>query len=142
MPLLQSRADTLGAVLQHEYKAEIGYCRKDVVLNEAAEVDYVVGTVLGKVTATGKYKRIEATAVDGSEAFAGIYIGVPTQTKNEMTVPATTDTAATIIYRGPASIGKAYLSFGASVNTDEEKAVIYAQMEAAGIQVLEQPNSY
>jgi hypothetical protein len=141
MAAIDTRSTRLGAVLQYEDHPEYGHCRDVVVANEAAIKTYTIGTVLGKVTATGKYKILEATAVDGSQNFAGIYIGKP-DGDNKQTIAATTDTSVTVLFRGPAGVGKSYLVFGASVDTAPELAAVYAQMEAVGIQVLDQPNQF
>lgn len=141
MAKLDERSTRLGAVLQYEDHPEYGHCRTVVVANEAAIKTYVIGTVLGKVTATGKYRILEASASDGSQNFAGIYIGKP-DGDNKQTIAATTDTNVTILFRGPAGVGKANLVFGASVDQPAELAAVYAQMEAAGIQVLDQPEQF
>jgi len=142
MSLIETRKPRLGNVIQAEEGGEYGYCRKTVVANEATLKSYVAGTVLGKVTATGKYKVLEATAADGSQNFAGIYVGSATLTSDDFqTVAATTDTNVVILFRGPAIVGRAGLVFGASVDTQPERDAVYAQMEAAGIKVLAQPDS-
>jgi hypothetical protein len=141
MAAIETRSTRLGAVLQYEDHPEYGHCRDVVVANEAAIKTYVIGTVLGKVTANGKYKILEATAVDGSQNFAGIYIGKP-DGDNKQTIAATTDTNVTVLFRGPAGVGKSYLVFGASVDTAPELAAVYAQMEAVGIKVIDQPNQF
>lgn len=141
MAAIDTRSTRLGAVLQYEDHPEYGHCRDVVVANEAAIKTYVIGTVLGKVTATGKYKILEATAVDGSQNFAGIYIGKP-DGDNKQTVAATTDTNVVVLFRGPAGVGKSYLVFGASVDTAPELAAVYVQMEAVGIKVIDQPNQF
>lgn len=141
MAKLDTRSTRLGAVLQYEDHPEYGHCRDVVVANEAAIKDYVIGTVLGKVTATGKYKILEASASDGSQNFAGIYIGSPVG-DNKQTIAATTDTNVVVLFRGPAGVGKANLVFGASVDQPAELAAVYAQMEAAGIKVIDQPEQF
>ncbi len=141
MAAIDTRSTRLGAVLQYEDHPEYGHCRDVVVANEAATKSYVIGTVLGKVTATGKYKILEATAVDGSQNFAGIYIGKP-DGDNKQTIAATTDTDVVVLFRGPAGVGVSYLVFGASVDTAPELAAVYAQMEAVGIKVIQQPNQF
>lgn len=141
MAQLDTRSTRLGAVLQYEDHPEYGHCRDVVVANEASIKQYVIGTVLGKVTATGKYKILEATAVDGSQNFAGIYIGKP-DGDNKQTIAATTDTNVAILFRGPAGVGKANLVFGASVDTQGELDAVYAQMEAVGIKVIDQPEQF
>lgn len=141
MAAIDTRSTRLGAVLQYEDHPEYGHCRDVVVANEAAIKTYVIGTVLGKVTATGKYKILEATAADGSQNFAGIYIGEP-KGDNKQTIAATTDTDVVVLFRGPAGVGKANLVFGASVDTAPELAAVYTQMEAVGIKLIEQPNQF
>lgn len=141
MAAIDTRSTRLGAVLQYEDHPEYGHCRDVVVANEAAIKSYVIGTVLGKVTATGKYKILEATAVDGSQNFAGIYIGKP-DGDNKQSIAATTDTDVVVLFRGPAGVGVSYLVFGASVDTAPELAAVYAQMEAVGIKVIQQPNQF
>lgn len=141
MAAIDTRSTRLGAVLQYEDHPEYGHCRDVVVANEAAIKTYVIGTVLGKVTATGKYKILEATAADGSQNFAGIYIGEP-KGDNKQTIAATTDTDVVVLFRGPAGVGKPNLVFGASVDTAPELAAVYAQMEAVGIKLIEQPNQF
>lgn len=141
MAAIDTRSTRLGAVLQYEDHPEFGHCRKVVTANEAAIKSYVIGTVLGQVTANGKYKILEATAVDGSQNFAGIYIGTPTG-DNKQSIAATTDTQVAILFRGPAGVGKANLVFGASVDTAPELAAVYVQMEAVNIQVIDQPAQF
>ena len=141
MSLIETRKPRLGNVIQSEEGGEYGYSRKTVVANEAAQKTYVAGTVLGKVTAGGKYKILEASAADGSQNFAGIYVGSAALTADDFqTVAATTDTNVVILYRD-AIVGKAGLVFGASVDTQGERDAIYAQMDAVGIKVLDQPDS-
>jgi len=141
MSLIDTRKPRLGNVIQSEEGGEYGYCRKTVVANEAAQKSYVAGTVLGKVTATGKYKILEATAADGSETFAGIYVGgAGLESPDFQTVAATTDTSVVIVFRD-CIVGKAGLVFGASVDTQPERDAIYAQMTAAGFKVMDQPDS-
>jgi hypothetical protein len=141
MPKLDTRSTRLGAVVQYEVFPEYGHCRKDVVVNEATAKSYVIGTVLGMVTATGKYKILEASASDGSQNFAGIYIGDPTGL-NKNAIAATTDTTVTVLFRGDAGVGKANLVFGASVNSPTLLAAVYAQMEAVDIQMIAQPAQF
>lgn len=144
MSQIDTRKTRFSAVVQYEERPEYGHCRDVVVANEAAQKTYVIGTVLGKVTATGKYKILEASAADGSQNFAGIYIGNAGLDSgaglNDQVVAATTDTKVVILFRGAAGVGKDYLVFGASVDTQGERDAIYASMEAVGIKVLDQPN--
>lgn len=135
MSLLLTRNPSLGALVQYEEGTYTGFCRKEVTAYEAASKSYTIGTVLG-VDEDGKYKVLSPAATDGSEVFAGIYIGNPDGDISQ-TVAATTNTTVTILFRGPASISKGALVFGSTVDTDAEKTAIYTAMEAANIQVLD-----
>jgi hypothetical protein len=111
---------------KHEYEPALAYTREQVVINETAGATYPLGTVLGKVTATGKYKRVEASAVDGSQTAAAILIA-------DTVVVANTDKKAVAVVRGPAMVSKVGLFFGASVDTDAERTAAYTQLAAVGI---------
>ena len=119
----------LSNLVKREYQPEMAYCREAVTFNGLAG-DLKIGTVLGKVTATGKFIKAVQTASDGSAVVAGILM-------EDKTVLATTDTKMLVMTRGPASISKGALVFDATYDLDAEKAVVYAALEAKGIQVLD-----
>lgn len=108
--------------------ADLAYNFNEIVVNDAAAT-LAVGTLLGLVTATGKYKVCVQTAVDGSQIPAAIVSVAET-------IPATTDTAVLAMTRGPASVNKGGLILGASYDNDTKKNTAYAALEAKGIQVL------
>lgn len=116
-------------LVKHELWPETGFCRKEVTVNEAAEEVYAVGTVLGKVTADGKYKIAVQTAVDGSAVAAAIVI-------DDHTIAAATDTKIVVLVKGPAEVSKGALVLDATYNLDAEKDAIYAALEALNINVL------
>lgn len=128
MALLATDTLRFSNTVKHEYEPALAYCREVVTLNEAAGATYPIGTVLGKVTATGKYKRVEASAVDGSQTAAAVTI-------EDVTVVAATDKKVLVLARGPATVSKAALTFGASVDTAPELATAYAQLATVGILV-------
>ena len=72
MAIVATDTARLSNLVKHELWPETGYCRKEVTVNEATAKTYAVGTVLGKVTADGKYKIAVQTAVDGSAVAAAI----------------------------------------------------------------------
>lgn len=115
----------LSNVLKHEYEPTMAYCREVGVINDTA-ADLVIGTVLGVVTATGKYKKSVQTAVDGSQTAAAVLM-------EDKTVAGATDTKALILVRGPAIVSKAGLVLDASFDLDAEKAAVYAALAAKGI---------
>lgn len=116
-------------LVKHELWPETGYCRKEVTVNEAAIKTYAVGTVLGKVTATGKYKIAVETAVDGSKVAAALVIA-------DHSIAAATDTKIVVLEKGPAEISKGALVLDATYDNDAKKDAVYASLEAVGINVL------
>jgi len=115
-------------VVKNELWPEAGYTRLVVTVNEAAAKSYVPGMVLGKVTSGGKYKIAVQTASDGSQVADAIVIG-------EQAIAAATDTKVLVLIKGPAIVSKAGLILDATYDLDAEKAVVYASLEAKGIQV-------
>lgn len=96
--------------------------------------DYSAGEVLLiNVTGTEKWKTVEATAVDGSEVAAGIYIGTVDGESKSVTIAATTDTKGVILARGPAIVSKGALVYGSSVNTTAELTALYGQLKSLNI---------
>src|ERR1700733_8539383 len=96
----------LSNVLKHEYEPHFGYCRETVVINDAA-ANLKIGTVLGVVTATGKYKVCVQTATDGSENAAAVLM-------EDKTIANSTDTKVLALVRGPAIVSKSGLVLDAS----------------------------
>jgi len=130
MTIIAQELHTYSNLVKQELWGDLAYCREVAVANEAAAKTYAVGTVLGKVTADGKYKIAVQTAVDGSADAAAIVLV-------DKVVPITTDTKVLTLVRGPAAISKTALVLDASYNLDAEKAVVYAALEAKGILILE-----
>ena len=129
MPVIATDSLRLSNLVKREFQPEMAYCREAGVFNGLSG-DLKIGTVLGKVTATGKFKVAVQTAVDGSAVVSGILM-------EDKTVLAATDTKMLVMTRGPASISKGALVFDATYDLDAEKAVVYAALEAKGIQVLD-----
>lgn len=131
MTLIASENPRLTNWLKREFWAEQGFCRLAVTANEASETTYKSGTVLGKVTADGKYKVSVETAVDGSETAAAVVI-------EEVTVPAATDTTVLVLVKGPAIVADGGLILDASYNDDVKKQAAYDALEAKDINVDKQ----
>lgn len=107
--------------------------------------DFVVGdTFTIAVTGTVKYKRVEATATDGSQKAAAIYVGgvTPQTSYNKSNIAANTNTSVVAIVRGNALYKKQGLVFGASVDTQAELDAAYAQLEAKGILAVERIGTF
>ena len=129
MPVIATDTLRVSNLVKKEQWAELGYCREVVTVNEALAKTYAVGTVLGKVTADGKYKIAVQTAVDGSAVAAALVL-------EDKAIAAATDTKLVVMVKGPASISVGGLVLDASYDLDAEKAVVYASLESKGIQVL------
>lgn len=127
MALIATDTYRLSNWLKSEYAPELAFCRAVVTVNDSAQT-LATGTVLGKVTATGKYKVCVQTASDGSQTADAIVI-------DAVTIPAT-DTKVLVLLRGPATVSK-NIVLHASHDLDAEKAAIYAALEAKNIQVLD-----
>lgn len=130
MSVIAQDVTRLSHLVKMELAPELAYCREVVTANESGATSYAIGTVLGKVTADGKYKVCVQTAADGSQVASAVVIAAKA-------IPAATDTKVLAISRGPATVSKAGLVLDASHNLDAEKAAIYAALEAKGIQVLD-----
>lgn len=128
MSVIATSTHTKGNVIKQELWAGAGYVETEITINDTAGT-LLVGTVLGKVTADGKFKRAVQTAIDGSAVAAAIVT-------NEVTILGATDKKVVALTRGPARVSKAGLVLDATYNLDAEKDVVYASLEALGIQVL------
>lgn len=131
MAQLDTRSTRLGAVLQFEDHPEYGYCRKIVTVTEASQVVYEIGRVIGD----------DLDTFQDTDEFVGIYIGSPAG-DNKQTIAAATATQVVVLFRGPAGVGDANLVFGATVNDSTKRNAAIAKIQAAGIDVLAQPNQF
>ena len=129
MTVLYNDTNRLSNLVKQELWPATGFCRKEITVNEAAAKSYVVGTVLGKVTATGKYKIAVETAVDGSKVAAALVIAA-------QSIPATTDTKVVVLVKGPAEVSKDALVLDATYNDNTKKQAVYDSLEALNINVL------
>ncbi len=128
MPLIATDTLRYSNLVKHEYEPSLAYCRLSVIANEATAKTYAVGTVLGVVTATGKYRICVQNAADGSQNPAAIVL-------EDKSVAATTDTRVLVMARGPAIVSKSALVLDASFDLLTEQNALYAALEAKGIQV-------
>lgn len=128
MPTISTDLFRKSNLVKQELFPEQGFNYDAVTVNEAAIKTYAVGTVLGKVTATGKYKICVQTAVDGSQTAAAVVVA-------DYSIAATTDTKVLAMVRGPAIVSKDALVLDASHDLQAEKDAIYASLTALGILV-------
>lgn len=101
--------------------------------------DFAVGdTFTVAVDGAYQYKRVEATATDGSDTAVAIYISGSDGLAIDATIAATTATNIVVLNRGPAIVAKEGLAYGASIDTTAEKNLMYSQLERVGIICLSQ----
>ncbi|GAB4390300.1 head decoration protein [Albidovulum sp.] len=115
---------TLSDLLKYELNAS--YCREIVTLK--AGTSYALGSVLGKITASGKYRLSPAAQVvgdEGAEAATAVLIEAVDATVGDKT--------GLVVARGPAIVSKAALVFDASVDDAAKTAAKNAELSAAGI---------
>ena len=133
MAVIGTRTETMSSVFKDEYEPSTGITREVVTVNLAAGATLVQGTVLAKVTATGKYVVQDASLASGAglEA-AGVLIGVDELTPGAVCA-TTTDTKVLMLARGPAKVVVGKLVMGAGTDTNAEKLAVYDALAAKGI---------
>lgn len=109
-------------VVAYEENTAEGFCEDDLVINVATETTLSVGSVLGKVTATGKYAPRDPDGADGSEVSAAVCL-------ENITVPATTDTTVAGIVNGSVILKEAGLVFDVAHDAGQ-KATAISELEA------------
>ena len=129
MTLIATEKPRISDLVKYEEAAAFGYCREDVVINVDASADYVIGTVLGKVTATDKYVPVNAAEVVGQE---GAEVAAAVLLEN-VSVEASTDTTVTAAVRGAMIVRDGALVF-VNTHTDNERASAVAALSALGIE--------
>ncbi len=109
----------------------VAYSKGGLAFTISDATDFVIGdgfTVT--VAGTYKYKIAVETATDGSKDVVALVL-------EDKTVPITTDTKLAVMVRGPATVSKTALVLDATYDDATKTAVVYAALQAAGIQVLE-----
>ena len=115
------------------YKPEM--CNALVTANEVAAATYKVGTVLGKITASGKYIRSVQTAVDGSQVPAAIFIADSFGNNLSTPIVAATDTKVLVLIRGKVIVSAFALDLDASFTAGALTVAAYASLATQGILV-------
>jgi hypothetical protein len=135
-------SDPTGAVTGYGTVA-VAYSNQIAFTLADGATDFVVGdswTV--EVVGDYKYKKVEATATDGSNIARAIYISANDGSFSTSTIAATTDTSVIALVRGAAIVGKETLTYGASIDTTAEKTKLYSELEAIGIICRSQIGSF
>lgn len=125
MSVFATDSTRLSDVVKFEFEPQLGYCRESVILNDSATT-LKVGTVLGKVTATGKYKVCLSAAVDGSQTPAAVYIADVTGVSHDLAVANATDTKILVLARGIAILSDAGLTLGTGTTSAAVKTAFAA----------------
>ena len=112
---------TMGDVLKYEVNPN--FTRESVTL--LAGTNYPVGAVLGRITASGKYKLATSGGSDGAQTAAAVLL---------YAVDATAaDAIGIVVVRGPAIVSKAALVFDATVDDAPKTATKHGQLAILGI---------
>ncbi len=113
--------------LKHEAPSLMS--REQVVLTTGAVgTTMLTGTVLGMITASGKFVPHTIAAADGSEAPAAILL---------FNTPGTGGDVKAVVIARDALVAQQALVYGTDVNTAPERAAVNASLKALGILVRE-----
>ena len=120
MPVL-TEPPSMGDVLKYEVNPN--YTREVVTL--LAGLPYPVGAVLGRITASGKYKLATSGGTDGAQTATAVLL---------YAVDATlADAVGIVVARGPAIVSRAALAYDATVDDGAKITTKIGQLAAAGI---------
>jgi hypothetical protein len=111
----------MGDVLKYEVNPN--YTREVITLQLG--LCYPAGSVLGRITASGKYTLSPATGADGSQTAVAVLL---------YPVNATlADAVGIVVTRGPAIVSRAALAYEATVNDAAKIAAKITQLATVGI---------
>ena len=116
-----TKPSTMGDVLKYELNPN--FTRETVTL--LAGTAYPVGAVLGRITASGKYKLATSGGTDGAQTAAGVLLYASDATDGDMN--------AVVLLRGPAILSKSALVFDASVDDAAKTTTKHGQLISLGI---------
>ena len=120
MPIL-TQPPGMGDVLKYEVNPN--YTREVVTL--LAGRPYPVGSVLGKITASGKYTLSAAAGSDGAQTAVAVLL---------YAVDATlADATGIVVVRGPAIVSRAGLAWDATVDDVTKITAKLGQLATVGI---------
>lgn len=120
MPVL-TEPPSMGDVLKYEVNPN--YTREVVTLLQG--MPYPVGSVLGQITASGKYKLATATGTDGAQTATAVLL---------YAIDATlADAIGIVVTRGPAIVSRAGLAYDGTVDDAAKISSKLDQLAAVGI---------
>ena len=112
---------TMGDVLKYEVNPN--FTRETVTL--LAGTAYPVGSVLGRITASGKYKLATSGGSDGAQTAGAVLL---------YAVDATlADAVGIVVARGPSIVSRASLAYDATVDDATKITTKLGQLAAIGI---------
>ena len=112
---------SMGDVLKYEVNPN--YTRESVTL--LAGMPYPVGSVLGKITASGKYKLATSGGTDGAQVATAVLL---------YAVDATlADATGLVLVRGPSIVSRAGLAYDGTVDDSAMITTKLGQLAALGI---------
>jgi head decoration protein D len=115
----------MGDVLKYEVNPN--YTRDTITL--LAGMPYPVGSVLGRITLSGKYALASDGGTDGAEVAAAVLL---------YPVDATlADALGIVVTRGPAIVSRAGLAYDATVNDAAKITTKITELAALGIIALD-----
>lgn len=106
-----------------KYELNPNFTRETITLLAGAA--YPVGAVLGRITASGKYKLATSGGTDGAQTAAAVLLYAADATS--------ADATGLVVMRGPAIVSKAALVFDATVDDAAKIATKHGQLTAIGI---------
>ena len=112
---------SMGDVLKYEVNPN--YTRETVTL--LAGTAYPVGSVLGRITTSGKYKLATSGGSDGAQTASAVLL---------YAVDATlSDAVGVVLVRGPAIVSRAALAYDGTVDDAAKITTKLGQLVALGI---------
>jgi len=120
MPVL-TQPSTMGDVLKYEINPN--YTRETVPLLEGTA--YPVGSVLGRITASGKYKLATSGGTDGAQTAGAVLLYAVDATPG--------DAVGVLLMRGPAIVSRAALAYDGTVDDATKITTKISQLAALGI---------
>lgn len=120
MPVL-TEPPSMGDVLKYEVNPN--YTREVITLLQGQP--YPVGSVLGRITASGKYKMATSGGSDGAQTAVAVLL---------YAVDATlADAIGIVLVRGPAIVSRAGLAYDTTVDDGAKITTKLGQLAAVGI---------
>jgi hypothetical protein len=116
-----TQPSTMGDLLKYEVNPN--YTREVVTLLQG--MPYSVGSVLGQITASGKYKLATATGSDGAQTASAVLL---------YAIDATlADATGIVVARGPSIVSRAGLAYDATVDDGAKITTKLGQLASLGI---------